>query len=114
MPCTLLWVSNFGQVHHIERFQFCSREQHAKNSHNTAWTAFHQEGLGCNLQHYNPLIDQRVAEEWSVPRDWQLKGQLVFGVPTGPPKTKTFQPLETRLSVHGMPPVNGEKTTRGC
>lgn len=28
------------------------------------WTAFEAEGLGCNLQHYNPIIDQKAKTEW--------------------------------------------------
>lgn len=27
------------------------------------WTALEAEGLGCNLQHYCPLIDAKVAAE---------------------------------------------------
>ena len=47
------------------------------------WTAFEQEGLGCNLQHYNPLIDVRLATEYDIPESWDLKAQLVFGKPIG-------------------------------
>lgn len=45
------------------------------------WTAFEAEGLGCNLQHYNPLPDEEVAKVWSVPKEWDLKAQLVIGTP---------------------------------
>ena len=67
----------------------------------TVWTALDAEGLGANLQHYNPLIDERVSKEWNVPLDWSLKGQLVFGTPAGKPKDKTFKPVEERVFVHG-------------
>ena len=43
------------------------------------WTALEAEGLGVNLQHYNPLPDQKVSEIWGVPREWSLKAQVVFG-----------------------------------
>ncbi|MCJ1223527.1 hypothetical protein MMC12_000169 [Toensbergia leucococca] len=65
------------------------------------WTALELEGLGCNLQHYNPLVDSRIQSEWKVPTEWSLKGQLVFGKPSGQPKEKTFQPLEERVKVYG-------------
>ncbi len=44
-----------------------------------AWTALSELGLGANLQHYNPLIDEAVAKEWNIPANWKLRGQLVFG-----------------------------------
>ena len=65
------------------------------------WTALDQEGFGCNLQHYNPLIDARVSERHAVPKDWRLTGQLVFGVPVAPPKEKSFKPLGDRILVRG-------------
>ncbi|KAK9357116.1 Nitroreductase-like protein [Lipomyces starkeyi] len=66
------------------------------------WTALEAEGLGANLQHYNPLIDERVSAVWNVPADWSLKAQLVFGTPTGEPLEKTYQPLKERVFVHGL------------
>ncbi|KAH7085786.1 Nitroreductase-like protein [Paraphoma chrysanthemicola] len=66
------------------------------------WTALHLEGLGCNLQHVNPTVDQRVVAEWNVPAAWTLKAQLVFGLPTGgAPHEKSFKSVEERLVVHG-------------
>lgn len=66
------------------------------------WTLLEAEGLGCNLQHYSPLIDARVSQEWSIPIDWSLKAQLVFGQPTGPgPREKAFEPLDKRVLVYG-------------
>ena len=65
------------------------------------WTALEQEGLGANLQHYNPLIDARVAAEWGVPDDWELSAQLVFGTKTGEPNPKTSQALEERFKTYG-------------
>ncbi|GAD93002.1 nitroreductase family protein [Paecilomyces variotii No. 5] len=47
------------------------------------WTALSLEGLGGNLQHYNPLIDDEVKKTWSVNSDWKLLAQLVIGKPVG-------------------------------
>ena len=54
------------------------------------WTGFYDMGLAANIQHYNPIIDARVAEEFSVPEGYRLVAQMVFGretqVPAGKPK----------------------------
>ncbi|CCF43083.1 nitroreductase [Colletotrichum higginsianum] len=60
----------------------------------TLWTALEAEGLGANLQHYNPLVDQQVAAEWKVPASWKLNAQLVFGGKTGEAGPKEFKPIE--------------------
>ncbi|KAG9767805.1 hypothetical protein KCU88_g7379, partial [Aureobasidium melanogenum] len=65
------------------------------------WTALEKEGFGANLQHYNPLIDDKIASRWNVPGHWSLKAQLVFGTPAGQPGDKTFKPVEERVFVHG-------------
>ncbi|WJH35583.1 nitroreductase family protein [Paenibacillus sp. CC-CFT747] len=63
------------------------------------WTALEAEGLGANLQHYNPLIDERVKSEWGLPETWQLIAQMPFGTPTAPPGEKEFGPVEERIQV---------------
>ena len=65
------------------------------------WTALELEGLGANLQHYNPLINQKVAATWNIPQEWELNAQLVFGTPAAPAGDKQFNPLEERLKVYG-------------
>jgi predicted oxidoreductase (fatty acid repression mutant protein) len=70
------------------------------------WTALQQEGFGANLQHYNPLIDTRVAAEWDIPNDWELSAQLVFGSRLAEPNQKTFQNVEDRLKIYGADVLN--------
>ncbi|KAL9083159.1 MAG: hypothetical protein Q9165_008646 [Trypethelium subeluteriae] len=65
------------------------------------WTALEAEGFGCNLQHYNPIVDQKAHTEWNIPQEWQLKAQLVFGGRAGEPGEKSQTPLEQRVFVHG-------------
>jgi uncharacterized protein len=43
------------------------------------WTALEAEGLGANIQHYNPIVDDQIKEKWNIPKDWSLKAQIVFG-----------------------------------
>lgn len=65
------------------------------------WTAFAAEGLGANLQHYNPLIDEKVAATWGIPSDWELNAMLVFGTPAAPAQEKTFGDIKERFKVFG-------------
>jgi predicted oxidoreductase (fatty acid repression mutant protein) len=65
------------------------------------WTTLESEGLGANLQHYNPLVDERVAAEWNLPASWQLTAQLVFGGRAGEPGPKDHLPLEETFKVAG-------------
>ncbi|MEC2986885.1 nitroreductase family protein [Bacillus cereus] len=64
------------------------------------WTGLEAEGLGASLQHYNPLIDDEVKQEWKVPANWKLIAQMPFGNPTAAPGEKEFQPLEERVKFH--------------
>jgi predicted oxidoreductase (fatty acid repression mutant protein) len=70
--------------------------------HFAVWTALSAEGLGANLQHYNPLIDAKVAEEWKIPSTWQLTAQMVFGGrAVADAGEKKFGPLEEKFKVYG-------------
>lgn len=44
------------------------------------WTALTTEGLGVSLQHYNPIIDVKVAQTFDIPTSWKLIAQMPFGV----------------------------------
>ena len=52
------------------------------------WTMLADMGFGASLQHYNPLIDYRVASEWQLPEWWRLKAQMPFGEPLRPADIK--------------------------
>lgn len=63
------------------------------------WSALEAEGLGASLQHYNPLIDDEVKKQWSIPDTWKLLAQMPFGKPTAPAGEKQFMPLEERVRI---------------
>jgi len=63
------------------------------------WTALESEGLGVNIQHYNPIIDDEVAATFDVPVSWKLITQMVLGTPTAEPGELVYKPMEERLLV---------------
>ena len=65
------------------------------------WTALASIDVGANLQHYNPVIDQRVADAWDIAEDWELNAQMVFGAIEQPAGDKAFQPIDERMKVFG-------------
>ncbi|MNI27468.1 Nitroreductase family protein [compost metagenome] len=63
------------------------------------WTALSEAGVGATLQHYNPLIDEKVTAEWSIPASWKLIAQMPFGKPVSAPGEKEYAPIDSRLKV---------------
>ena len=63
------------------------------------WAALSEHDIGASLQHYNPLIDDAVREEYTVSADWKLVAQMPFGSIAAPAGDKTFQPLDERVKV---------------
>lgn len=43
------------------------------------WNALAEKGVGANIQHYNPVIDAKLAELFDIPADWRLVSQMVVG-----------------------------------
>ncbi|MFO7196834.1 nitroreductase family protein [Enterococcus faecium] len=65
------------------------------------WVALVDKGLGANLQHYNPVIDEAVAKEWNIPSNWKLRSQLVFGSLETPAGEKEYMNDADRFRVFG-------------
>lgn len=63
------------------------------------WTMLEDAGLGASLQHYNPLIDKEVEEEWHINPKWKLIAEMPFGTPVKEPGEKQFAPLSERVLV---------------
>ena len=74
--------------------------QHASAMHQLVlWTMLEDEGLGASLQHYNPIIDAKVGEAWSLDPDWLLVAQMPFGSVSKSPDKKEIQPIDARKKV---------------
>lgn len=63
------------------------------------WTALTDLGLGVNIQHYNPIIDDAIKKEFDVPESWTLVAQMPFGEATADPKPIEKLPIEERVWV---------------
>ncbi|PLB45050.1 nitroreductase family protein [Aspergillus steynii IBT 23096] len=85
---------------YADKFDPFALESNAMSQY-LVWTALESEGLGANLQHYSPLIDEGIQKQWNLPGSWKLDAQLVFGTPAAAPGEKAFAPLEDRFKVFG-------------
>lgn len=103
---TVLFFEDMNVVEDLQnRFALYAENFPIWAEHSTAmaqfavWTALHTEGLGASLQHYNPIVDEQVHEEWNIPQNWKLRAQLVFGSVAGEAKEKTYIDNSERFKV---------------
>lgn len=76
-------------------------EQSGGMAQYAVWLALAEVGLGATLQHYNPIIDQAVAEAWDIPTNWKLRAQMPFGSIEAPAGEKTYIDEKVRFKVFG-------------
>jgi len=74
-------------------------EQSQGNAQFSVWTSLAENGLGANLQHYNPLIDDEVRAAFNVPASWRLRAQLDFGSIESPADPKDYMNDDDRFMV---------------
>lgn len=63
------------------------------------WTALAEQNVGASLQHYNPLIDEKLREIWNLPKSWRLRAQMPMGSIETAAGEKTYFPLEKRVLI---------------
>ena len=63
------------------------------------WTMLTNMGLGVNLQHYNPIIDEEIKKYFNVPDSWNLVAEMVFGNPIEQPKPIEKLPIQERVKI---------------
>ena len=63
------------------------------------WSMLEEAGFGVSLQHYNPLIDEMVQQEWQISSSWELVAQMPFGIPVSPPDSKESKAVGDRVLV---------------
>lgn len=72
-------------------------EQASGLTTSNVWTALATVGIGANIQHYNPLIDEDIANEWKLPASWKLRSQMVFGSTEAEAQPKEFMDRGSRF-----------------
>jgi predicted oxidoreductase (fatty acid repression mutant protein) len=54
-------------------------EQGQGSAQLNTWVTLAENGIGANLQHYNPIIDDQVREAFGIPANWRLRAEMPFG-----------------------------------
>lgn len=90
-----------------EQFELYADNFPVWSEHSTAiaqfavWSVLAEQGLGASLQHYNPIIDEKVNTTFNIPTQWKLRAQLVFGSIEGQAGEKAFIEDESRFKTFG-------------
>ena len=63
------------------------------------WSALSELGLGVNLQHYNPLIDEEIKKAFLVPESWKLIAQMPFGEAVNQPDPIQKKSVDERVLI---------------
>lgn len=63
------------------------------------WTAFANKDIGASLQHYNPLIDNTIKDEFNIPNDWLLVAQMPFGGILSTPNPHNVENIKDKLII---------------
>lgn len=103
---TILFFEDQNVIQELqEKFALYADNFPVWSEHSTAmaqlavWTALAAENVGASLQHYNPIVDDKVHAEWAVPSSWKLLAQLVFGSIEAPAAEKSYIDDETRFKI---------------
>lgn len=63
------------------------------------WSALRELGVGANLQHYNPVIDEKVKAFFNIPEYYQLIAQMPFGGIDTLPDEKEKENINKRVTI---------------
>jgi len=63
------------------------------------WTALAEVGIGASLQHYSPVVDEAVQQNWHIPAHWQMRAQMPFGSHEGDFPQKSYIDDQQRFKV---------------
>ena len=85
---------------YADKFPIWAHQTNAMHQY-AIWTALASINVGASLQHYNPIIDKKVASEWNIDEHWELNAQMVFGAIEQPAGDKAFKPVDKRMKVFG-------------
>ncbi|MDC5622857.1 nitroreductase family protein [Acinetobacter baumannii] len=90
-----------------EQFELYADNFPIWSEHSTAiaqfavWNVLAEQNIGASLQHYNPIIDEKINTSFNIPAEWKLRAQLVFGSIEGAADEKAFIDDESRFKTFG-------------
>lgn len=65
----------------------------------TIWAALREAGVGANIQHYNPVVDEAVRRLFGLPASYVLVAQMPFGGIAEEPPAKAAEDVSRRVRV---------------
>ncbi|MBR5599184.1 MAG: nitroreductase family protein [Alphaproteobacteria bacterium] len=63
------------------------------------WSIFAENGIGASLQHFNPLIDEIIKQQFKINPKWEFVAQMPFGGIVDMPHNHTIKYTDERLTV---------------
>lgn len=63
------------------------------------WSGLRELGIGASLQHYNPIIDERIRQLFDLPESYVLVAQMPFGGMVSEPEPKAKEAISKRVLV---------------
>ena len=84
---------------YAENFPIWSEQGHGSPLCRHGWLWLRRISV-CNVQHYNPLVDEQLAEKYDIPANWKLRAQAPFGQIVAAAGDKDIQ-TEGRFKVFG-------------
>ena len=65
------------------------------------WSALREMNIGASLQHYNPVIDEKVKELFDLPKSWILNAQMPLGNIVEEREPKEKENIDDRVKIIG-------------
>ncbi len=65
----------------------------------SVWSALEELNVGASLQHYNPVIDDKIKELFDLPSSYKLIAQMPFGGIGSQPDAKPAEDINLRVKV---------------
>lgn len=63
------------------------------------WSMLRELNVGASLQHYNPVIDERVKKLFNIPKEYKLLAQMPFGGIIREPEEKEKENIDERVKI---------------
>ena len=93
---TVLYFTETATVKKLEKDW---AEQGIGGAQQAVWEVLAANGLGASLQHYNPLIDDAIRQQFDLPESWRLRAEMPFGSIEAPAGDKEFLEDDVRFKV---------------